>query len=243
MPGVERPALASVWPSRVRHFVMLDVGANPSTKPEQFVHNAILGSHFCRLTLGRENPRIGLLSIGTEESKGHEVIQSANEKLRAIGDIINYVGPIEGFDVFDDKVDVVVCDGFTGNVLLKTSESLFKTFRSVLKDTIKKSPIRILGALMLYGSFKELKRKMDPDRYSGAPLLGLQGNVIKAHGSASSAAIASAIRVAREFIEYDMTAHITADVARANGLLAGFAAKEAAAKAFAHTSADVAQSE
>jgi phosphate acyltransferase len=243
MPGVERPALASVWPSRVKHFVMLDVGANPSTKPDQFVHNAILGSHFCRLTLGRDKPRIGLLSIGTEESKGHEVIQSANEKLRAIGDLINYVGPIEGFDVFEDKVDVVVCDGFTGNVLLKTSESLFKTFRSVLKDTIKKNLIRMFGALLLYGALKDMKRKLDPDRYCGAPLLGLQGNVIKAHGSASAAAIASAIRIAREFIEYDMAAHITADVGQANRILEDLKAKEAAAKSTG-TSAEVsAQSE
>jgi phosphate acyltransferase len=230
MPGVERPALASVWPSRVQHFVMLDVGANPSTKPDQFVHNAILGSHFCRLTLDREKPRIGLLSIGTEESKGHEVIQSANEKLRAIGDIINYVGPIEGFDVFDNKVDVVVCDGFTGNVLLKTSESLFKTFRSVLKDTIKKSVIRILGAILLYGALKDMKRQMDPDRYCGAPLLGLQGNVIKAHGSASAAAICSAIRIAREFIEYDMTTHVTEDIAKANSILADLKTRETSAK-------------
>jgi phosphate acyltransferase len=227
MAGVERPALASVWPSRVQHFVMLDVGANPSTKPDQFVHNAVMGSHFCRLTLGREKPRVGLLSIGTEESKGHEVIQAANERLKAIGDLINYVGPIEGFDIFDNKVDVVVCDGFTGNVLLKTSESLFKTFRSVVKDFIMRNPIRILGALLVSGAFKDMKRHMDPDRYCGAPLLGLQGNVIKAHGSASSNAICSAIRIAREFVDYDMTTHAADDIARANAILAKF--KEAPA--------------
>jgi glycerol-3-phosphate acyltransferase PlsX len=220
MPGVERPALASVWPSREQHFVMLDVGANPSTKPDHFVHNAVMGSHFCRLTLGREKPRVGLLSIGTEESKGHELIQAANERLRAIGDLINYTGPIEGFDIFENKVDVVVCDGFTGNVLLKTSESLYKTFRSVIKDKIIHNPIRILGALLIYGAFKDMKRDMDPDRYSGAPLLGLQGNVIKAHGSSSSKAICSAIRVAREFVDYDMTTHAADDIAKANAILA-----------------------
>jgi phosphate acyltransferase len=229
MPGVERPALASVWPSQVQHFVMLDVGANPSTKPDQFVHNAVLGSHFCRLTLGRDKPRVGLLSIGTEESKGHEVIQSANDKLRAIGDIINYVGPIEGFDVFDNKVDVVVCDGFTGNVLLKTSESLFKAFRSIVKEHIMRNPVRILGALLVRGAFKDVKRHLDPDRYCGAPLLGLQGNIIKAHGSASAVAIASAIRIAGEFIDYDMTAHAGSDIVRANELLAKH--KEAATQA------------
>ena len=220
MPGVERPALASVWPSREQHFVMLDVGANPSTKANQLVHSAVLGSHFCRLTLGREKPRVGLLSIGTEESKGHELIQSANEKLRAIGDIINYVGPIEGFDVFENKVDVIVCDGFTGNVLLKTSESLFKSVRAIIKDYIIGRPIRMLGALLLKGMFKDLKRHMDPDRYCGAPLLGLQGNIIKAHGSASSVAIASAIRIAGQFIEYDMTTHVSNDIARANEIMA-----------------------
>jgi glycerol-3-phosphate acyltransferase PlsX len=220
MPGVERPALAAVWPSQEQHFVMLDVGANPSTKADQFVHNAVLGSHFCRLTLGRENPRVGLLSIGTEESKGHELIQAANERLKAVGDIINYVGPIEGFDVFENKVDVVLCDGFTGNVLLKTSESLFKAFRAIVKEKIMKNPIRILGALLVKGAFKDVKKHLDPDRYCGAPLLGLQGNVIKAHGSASSVAIASAIRIAGEFIEYDMTSHAESDIAKANALLA-----------------------
>jgi glycerol-3-phosphate acyltransferase PlsX len=220
MPGVERPALAAVWPSQKQHFVMLDVGANPSTKADQFVHNAVLGSHFCRLTLGRENPRVGLLSIGTEESKGHELIQAANERLKAVSGIINYVGPIEGFDVFENKVDVVLCDGFTGNVLLKTSESLFKAFRAIVKEKIMKNPIRILGALLVKGAFKDVKKHLDPDRYCGAPLLGLQGNVIKAHGSASSDAIASAIRIAGEFIEYDMTTHAEADIAKANAAMA-----------------------
>lgn len=236
MAGVERPALASVWPSREQHFVMLDVGANPSTKPDHFVHNAVMGSHFCRLTLGREKPRVGLLSIGTEESKGHEVIQAANERLHAIGDLINYVGPIEGFDIFENKVDVVLCDGFTGNVLLKTSESLFKTFRSVIKDFIMRNPIRILGALLVSGAFKDMKRHMDPDRYCGAPLLGLQGNVIKAHGSASSNAICSAIRIAREFVDYDMTSHAADDIAKANAILAKL--KEAPLPVATDTSAE-----
>jgi len=217
--GIERPALASVWPSREQHFVMLDVGANPATKPEHFVHNAILGSHFCRLTLGRDKPRVGLLSIGTEESKGHEVILAANDKLRSIGDLINYCGPIEGFDVFENKVDVVVCDGFTGNVLLKTCEALFKTLRSIIKDEVMGKPVRMLGALLMAGAFKDVKHKLDPDRYCGAPLLGLQGNVIKAHGSASAVAIAAAIRIAGEFIEYDMTRHACEDIARANEIL------------------------
>lgn len=220
MAGVERPALASVWPSREQHFVMLDVGANPTTKPEHHVHNAILGSHFCRLTLGRDKPRVGLLSIGTEESKGHELIQSSNEKLRSIGDLINYVGPIEGFDVFENKVDVVLCDGFTGNVLLKTCEALFKAFRSIMKDEVKRNPVRMAGALLMRGAFKDVKHRLDPDRYCGAPLLGLQGNVIKAHGSASANAIAAAVRIAGEFIEYDMTRHAAEDISKANALLA-----------------------
>lgn len=229
MPGVERPALASVWPSTEQHFVMLDVGANPSTKPDQFVHSAVLGSHFCRLALGRDKPRVGLLSIGTEESKGHEIIQSANERLRAIGDIINYVGPIEGFDIFENKVDVVVCDGFTGNVLLKTSESLFKAFRDIIKKQIMRNPIRILGALLVRGALKDVKKHLDPDHYCGAPLLGLQGNVIKAHGSASAYAIASAIRIAGQFIEYDMTANAGSDITLTNAAL--LRAKEAKAEA------------
>jgi len=219
LAGVERPALASVWPSQVQHFVMLDVGANPSTKAEHFVHNAVMGSHFCRFTLKREKPRVGLLSIGTEESKGHELIQAANDKLRSMGDLINYAGPIEGFDIFENKVDVVLCDGFTGNVLLKTSEALFKTFRSLVKEQVMRNPLRILGAIMVRGAFQDVKRHLDPDRDCGAPLLGLQGNVIKAHGSASAIAIASAIRIAGEFIENDMTGHALADIAKANAIM------------------------
>ena len=224
LPGVERPALASVWPSRQQHFVILDVGANPASEPEHFVHNAVLGSHFCRLTLGRERPRTGLLSIGTEESKGHKTIQQANELLRAVGDLINYKGPIEGFDVFENEVDVIVCDGFTGNVLLKTCESLSKTLRSIVKDEVLgkpwRHPWRMAGGVLIRGAFKNVKERLNPDRYAGAPLLGLQGNVIKSHGSSNMHGIASAIRIAGEFVEYDMTAQARDDIATANERMA-----------------------
>jgi glycerol-3-phosphate acyltransferase PlsX len=121
-----------------------------------------------------------LLSIGTEESKGHKTIQQANELLRSMGNLINYQGPIEGFDVFENRVDVVVCDGFTGNILLKTSEALFRTLRSVIKDEIMRKPLRKLGGLLVRGAFADVKERLNPDRYAGAPLLGCRATSSRA---------------------------------------------------------------
>lgn len=219
MAGVERPALASVWPSRDQHFVILDVGANPQTKPEHHVHNAILGSHYCRSVLGREKPRVALLSIGTEESKGHELIQQSNELLKALGGIINYIGPIEGFDVFDNKADVVLVDGFTGNVLLKTCESLFSVLKQMIKDEIMRSTVRKMGALMMKGAFADVKERLNPDKFAGAPLLGLKGNVLKSHGSSNAEAIASAIRAASIVVKHNITAASAEDIAKANEII------------------------
>ncbi|MBN2068124.1 MAG: phosphate acyltransferase PlsX [Opitutales bacterium] len=217
MPGVERPALSSIWPGKTGHFVMLDVGANPSPKPEHLVHNAILGSwhHKCIFQKGAP-PKVGLLSIGTEESKGHELVQATNELLKRTGDLINYIGPIEGFQVFNGDVDIVLCDGFTGNVLLKSSEGLYKMLKSEIKHEIKRTPWRIAGALLLSGCFKSIKGKLNPDRYSGAPLLGLKGNVIKSHGSANRHAISAAIMAATDFVRHDLNQHAEEDILLAN---------------------------
>jgi len=220
MPGVERPALSSIWPGGSGHFVMLDVGANPTPKPEHLVHNAILGSwHHKSIFETEKMPKVGLLSIGTEESKGHELIQTTNEYLKQIGDIINYVGPIEGFQVFNGDVDIVVCDGFTGNVLLKSSEGLYKMLKKDVTAEIKRRPWRILGALLLAGAFKSIKGKLNPDKYSGAPLLGLNGNVIKSHGSANKHAIAAAIIAATEFVRHDLALHAREDIEKANEII------------------------
>jgi glycerol-3-phosphate acyltransferase PlsX len=220
MEGITRPALAAICPREGGHFVLIDAGANPEAKPEHLVHNAILGSHYCRVMLGVKRPRVGLMNIGTEEGKGSTLITETNECLRRVGDLINYSGPIEGFHVFAEHVDVVVCDGFVGNIMLKSWESLVKFFSNSLRRELQANPLRAAGAMLSKGAFKAFKDRINPDRYGGAPLLGLNGNILKGHGSSSRLAIRSAIRAANEMINADMNQHIEADIARANALLA-----------------------
>jgi glycerol-3-phosphate acyltransferase PlsX len=219
MEGIARPALAAICPREGGHFVLIDAGANPEAKPEHLVHNAILGSHLCRVMLGVKSPRVGLMTIGTEEGKGNALITETNELLKRIGGLINYAGPIEGFHVFTEHVDVVVCDGFVGNIMIKSWESLVKFFSSMLKEELQANPMRATGALLSKGAFNALKERINPERYGGAPLLGLNGNIYKAHGSSNRRAIKSAIIAAHEMVKADMNQHIEADIARANELL------------------------
>jgi phosphate acyltransferase len=224
MEGIARPALGAICPRQGGHFVLIDAGANPEAKPEHLVHNAILGSHYCRVMLGVKSPRVGLMTIGTEEGKGNALISETNELLRAIGSLINYTGPIEGFNVFtkhDDfePVDVVVCDGFVGNIMLKSWESLVNFFKAMLKEELGANPLRATGALLSQGAFNAFKDRVNPERYGGAPLLGLNGNILKAHGSSNRRAIKSAIHAANEIIKADMNQHIEADIALANARL------------------------
>ena len=219
MEGIARPALGAICPRERGHFVLIDAGANPEAKPEHLVHNAILGGHFCRVMLGVKRPRVGLMTIGTEEGKGNALITETNELLKRMGDLINYVGPIEGFHVFEEHVDVVVCDGFVGNIMIKSWESLVKFFKAMLKEEMKANPLRFTGGLLSKGAFDALKERINPERYGGAPLLGLNGNIYKAHGSSNRRAIKSAILNANEMVKADMNQHIEADIARANELL------------------------
>lgn len=219
MEGIARPALAAICPREGGHFVLIDAGANPEAKPEHLVHNAILGSHYCRIMLGVKKPRVGLMTIGTEEGKGNALSTETNDLLKRVGDLIAYAGPIEGFHVFAEHVDVVVCDGFVGNIMLKSWESLVKFFSSMLKEELQANPMRATGALLSKGAFNALKERINPDRYGGAPLLGLNGNILKAHGSSNRRAIKSAIHAANEIVKADMNQHIEIDIARANELL------------------------
>jgi len=221
MEGIARPALAAICPREGGHFVLIDAGANPDAKPEHLVHNAILGSHYCRVMLGVKSPRVGLMNIGTEEGKGNALITETNELLRRVGDLINYAGPIEGFHVFAEHVDVVVCDGFVGNIMLKSWESLVKFFKTMLKEEMSANPLRYAGGILSKGAFDAFKERINPERYGGAPLLGLNGNILKAHGSSNRRAIKSAIHAANEIIRADMNQRIEADIARANAALAG----------------------
>ncbi len=220
MDGVDRPALAAVIPRDGGHFILIDAGANPDAKPEHLVHNAILGANYAKVILGVPSPRVGLITIGTEEGKGNALITETHELLKRTGAVINYVGPIEGFQVFKDTVDVVVCDGFVGNILLKTWESMAKFITTLLKTELQANPVRMSGALLAKGAFNALKSRMNPDRYGGAPLLGVRGNILKAHGSSNRHAMHNAILAAAKIIRQDLYQNTIADVARANALLA-----------------------
>jgi len=220
MEGIARPALAAVCPREGGYFILIDAGANPEAKPEHLVHNAVLGSHYCRVMLGVKNPRVGLMTIGTEEGKGNALVAETHDLLRRVEGIVNYAGPIEGFHVFAEHVDVVVCDGFVGNIMLKSWESLVKFFSNLLREELQSNPMRATGALMSRGAFNALKERINPERYGGAPLLGLNGHVLKAHGSSNRHAIKSAIHAASMILKADMNQRIIADIARANETLA-----------------------
>lgn len=219
MDGVERPALAVIMPTRKQHFVMLDVGANPLSEANHLMHNAILGSHFTKVALGIEAPRVGLLTIGTEDGKGTPTTAAAHEQLKGISNIINYKGLIEGFQVFENQVDVVVCDGFVGNILLKTCEGLFKHLKGYAADELKKNPMRMLGALLSMGAFKSIRHQLAPERYSAAPLLGLKGDVFKTHGGAKRLEIAHAVSTAAKTVRMRMSELALADIQAANAML------------------------
>ncbi len=199
--GIERPALATIAPSSTHNFVILDVGANPKPTPLQLVHNAVLGYHYARIALNKKEPRVGLLTTGTEEWKGNELVAETHQKLKAVQSNVNYVGLIEGFQIFNNHVDVIVCDGFVGNILLKTCESLFKHFKLYLKKELQQNWLRQLGGLLALGAFKNMKKHFDPEQFGGAPLLGLNGTVIKAHGSSTRNAIMHAIRMSHDLIK------------------------------------------
>lgn len=229
MPGAERPALATIWPRHGGHFIMLDAGANPEAAPEHLVHNAVLGALYAQSLLGIARPRVGLLTVGTEEGKGGERINRTHALLKSLGDRINYVGPVEGYDLFENAVDVAITDGFTGNVVLKTSEGIFHMLLEMLRERMGWNPFYWLGGLLLAPMLIGLKRHLKPDSYGGAPLLGLNGLVFKSHGSAKAPAIASAIRLARSALVADVRGRSLAVLADANAVIeAGKAASPSA---------------
>jgi glycerol-3-phosphate acyltransferase PlsX len=218
LEGVERAAIAAVMPSEKKYWVLIDAGATPECKPIQLAHFAIMGSLYCQEILGTKKPRVGILSNGSEDLKGTELTREAARLCDRIADI-NFVGYVEGHDLFADRVEVVVTDGFLGNIVLKTCESMGSAIGRILKRELTASPVRQIGAALARNALQSLKTRMDPDAYGGAPLLGLNGNVIKAHGSARERAIMNAIRVATETIQHQLNNLIVQQIARANELL------------------------
>ncbi len=215
LEGVSRPAIATVMPtSSDAPFVLLDAGANPDSTPEMLQQYAVMGSIYSREILGTENPSIGLLSIGEEAAKGNETTKKSFSLLEQAN--LNFVGNVESRDLFAGKVSVAVCDGFVGNVVLKTSESVARMISNGLKELFRKTPLRMLGYLFARGVFKEMKLKADPASYGGAPLLGANGVVIIGHGSSNALATFNAIRVASESIDHDVNHLIEAELKRIN---------------------------
>lgn len=211
LEGVERPTIAAVMPTCKRPFVLVDAGANPDCNPRMLKQFAIMGSVYSNLILGQASPIVGLLSIGGEEGKGNEFTKDMFDILESSK--LNFRGNVEGHDLFVGDTDVVVCDGFVGNIVLKTSESTAVAIGHWMKQEFKKNPIRCLGSMLLIGALKAMKRKMDPEMYGGAPLLGVNGVCIITHGASTSKAIFHAIRVASESVHNHVNELIIKEIA------------------------------
>jgi len=200
IPGVDRPALAAVFPTaKGTPCIMLDVGANVDCKPQNLEQFAVMGEIYYRATFGNERPRVGILSVGEEESKGNELTRAAYPLLKQLS--LNFVGNVEGRDLYNGQVEVIVCDGFIGNVALKVSEGLVSTVTTMLRSYIQANWTRKLGYIMARGAFKEFKKRLDYSDIGGAPLLGVKGVCIIGHGSSNASAIKNAILVAAEAVE------------------------------------------
>ncbi len=203
LPGVDRPALAAVFPTAAgTAAILLDVGANVDSKPQNLQQFAIMGEiYFRTIFQGRffssHKPRVGLLSIGEEETKGNELTRESYKLLKQLP--INFIGNVEGRDLYNGNVDVIVCDGFVGNVALKISEGLVETVRSMLKESLQETITRQVGYLLARKAFEDFKKRLDYTEYGGAPLLGVKGVALVSHGSSNANAIKNAVRVAAEF--------------------------------------------
>jgi len=212
LPGVERPAIAVVVPTLSGQALLLDVGANAECKPRHLVEFAIMGNVYARDVMGLARPRVGLLSIGEEESKGNELTREAFKDLEGEASI-HFVGNVEGRDIFNGNADVIVCDGFTGNVALKMSESVAEFVIQLLRDEVGKGLSGKAGSLLLRPAFRRFKRRVDPAETGGAPLLGVNGVCIISHGRSTGKAIRNAIRVAAECASNRVIADIREGIA------------------------------
>ena len=213
LPGVDRPALAMVMPTTAGSpCVLLDVGANVDCKPQNLEQFAVMGEMYARSVLKISRPRVGLLSIGEEEGKGNELTSETSPLLKLLP--INFIGNVEGRDIYNGHADVVVCDGFVGNVALKTSEGLTKLVRDMLKQSLNTTVTAQVGALLSRKAFNAFKKRLDPSEYGGAPLLGVRGVCIIGHGSSNERAIYNGIRVAAEFAQAGINERIEREFAQ-----------------------------
>jgi phosphate acyltransferase len=209
--GVDRPALASALPTQTGSpVVVLDVGANVDSSPEMLAQFAVMGEIYSRTIFRKRSPRVGLLSIGEEEHKGNDLTRAVLPLLKALP--MNFIGNVEGRDVFSGMADVIVCDGFVGNVLLKVSEGLSKMMLTMLKESLEATVTRKLGAVLSRQAYRELRKRVDDSEYGGVPLLGVKGVTIISHGRSNSNAIKNAIRVAAESAQGRISEKIEAEI-------------------------------
>ncbi|MGF1678128.1 MAG: phosphate acyltransferase PlsX [Candidatus Methylacidiphilales bacterium] len=209
LPGIGRPGIAAIMPTEFNRFVLMDAGANIDAEPDNLLEYGIMGSVFSSHVLGFDKPRVGLLSVGTEESKGNEVTKKAYKLLSDAP--INFVGNIEGHDLYERPVEVVVCEGFVGNVVLKTSESLANAVFAWLKREIQSNPLRLVGAALARGAFATIKKRTSYEEIGGSLLLGVNGICVIAHGSSSVKALVNAIGVAVHAVD----SNVNQDIIRA----------------------------
>lgn len=206
LEGIERPGLATTLPNLIGTGVLLDAGANSDCRPRHLVQFAVMGNVFAHDILGIEDPRVGLMNIGEESTKGNDLTREVFKLLATKN--LNFIGNIEGRNVFDGTVDVIVCDGFVGNVIIKVSESLAYALDRTFRDEIMKSPIRRFGAYLVKPAFRRLRKKVDYAEYGGAPLLGVNGVCVVGHGRSSPRAVANAIGVAARFMDQKVNEHL-----------------------------------
>lgn len=215
LQGVDRPAIATVFPTKIKPFVLLDAGATPDCTSELLFQFAVMGMFYSREILHVPEPTVGLLSIGGEAAKGNEITKEAFRRLEQSN--LNFLGNVESSDIFSGKVDVVVCDGFVGNVVLKTSESVARMVGDWMKDEFMSSWISKVGALLCSGAIRKLKHRADPAVYGGAPLMGVNGVCIIGHGSSSAVAVFNGIRVACEAVDHHVNHLITEELNNVQG--------------------------
>jgi phosphate acyltransferase len=211
LPGVDRPAIAVPLPNLKGRTILLDVGANVDPKPRHLIQYAVMGHVYARDILGIARPRVGLLSVGEEEGKGNELVREVFKTLEAMP--LNFAGNVEGRDLYNGSVDVVVTDGFTGNVALKISESLADMIVHLIREELTRGPMAKLGALLVRPAFRRFWKRVDYNELGGAPLLGINGVCIISHGASPPRAVKNAIRVAAEWVRTDVNAHIRAALA------------------------------
>jgi len=212
LPGVDRPGIAIVLPTLTGFSLLIDVGANINPTSAHLLHYAVMGDAYSKYILNKPNPTVGLLNVGSEETKGTDFFKETYKVLQESG--LNFVGNVEGRDIYTGDTDVIVCDGFVGNVVLKVSESLADAIKKLLKNELTKSKITKFGAYLSQSAFRALAKETDYSEYGGAPLLGVNGRCFISHGRSSAKAIKNAIRVASDFMSHRINDHIVRGVKR-----------------------------